>query len=62
MEKTRNHCAGIDIGAKEFFVAVEGQKVKRFFTFTEDITALVNYLSSCNIESVAMEATGVYSI
>lgn len=52
--------AGIDIGAKQFFVAVQDQEVKSFFTFTEDISALVAYLSSHNVESVAMEATGVY--
>lgn len=60
MKKIRENAAGIDIGAKEFFVAVEGKKVKRFFTFTEDIAELIGYLSSHNIESVAMEATGVY--
>lgn len=60
MEKIRKNTAGIDIGAKEFFVGLEGQKVKRFFTFTEDIAGLIAYLSSHKVESVAMEATGVY--
>lgn len=60
MKKIRECAAGIDIGAKQFFVAVEGQKVKSFFTFTEDITLLINYLSSHKIKTVAMEATGVY--
>lgn len=60
MKKIRKNAAGIDIGAKEFFVAVEGQRVKSFFTFTKDIAELIGYLSSHNIKSVAIEATGVY--
>ena len=60
MEKIRANTAGIDIGAKEFFVGIEGQPVKRFFTFTEDIDQLIEYLFSHKITSVAMESTGVY--
>lgn len=60
MNKIRENAAGIDIGAKEFFVGLEGEQVKSFFTFTEDITKLIGYLSSHDVESVAMEATGVY--
>lgn len=60
MKKIRKNTAGIDIGAKQFFVAVEGREVKSFFTFTEDIADLVVYLSSNKVKSVAMEATGVY--
>lgn len=60
MNKIRENAAGIDIGAKEFFVGLEGEQVKSFFTFTEDITKLIGYLISHNVESVAMEATGVY--
>lgn len=60
MKKIRMNTAGIDIGAKQFFVAVEGRPVKSFFTFTEDIAGLVDYLVSHGVESVAMEATGVY--
>lgn len=60
MKKIRKNCAGIDIGAKEFFVGLEGKEVKRFFTFTEEIEHLIAYLKDNKIESVAMEATGVY--
>lgn len=60
MEKIRENAAGIDIGAKQVFVYVEGQKVKAFFTFTDDFEELVSYLLSHNIKTVAMEATGVY--
>lgn len=60
MKRIRENTAGIDIGARQFFVAVQDQQVKSFFTFTEDISSLVAYLSSHHVESVAMEATGVY--
>ena len=60
MEKIRENAAGIDIGAKKVFVAVEGQEVRYFFTFTEDFEKLWDYLHDHKIETVAMEATGVY--
>jgi transposase len=60
MERIREKAAGIDIGAKKVFVSVEGQEVKCFFTFTEDFEKLRNYLLDNSIETVAMEATGVY--
>jgi len=60
MKKIRKNAAGIDIGAKNFFVAIEGEEVKVFFSYTEDIEALRDYLLEKNIETVAMESTGVY--
>lgn len=62
MDKIRKHAAGIDIGSKELFVAVEGQPVRIFSTFTEDMEVLATYLQQHNINTVAMEATGVYWI
>lgn len=60
MDQIRERAAGIDIGAQKVFVAVEGEEVKTFYTFTEDFEKLCEYLHECNIETVAMEATGVY--
>lgn len=60
MKKIRLHSAGIDIGAKKLFVSIENHPVKIFDTFTEDLEMLSTYLKSHNIETVAMEATGVY--
>jgi len=60
MRKIRENAAGIDIGAKKVFVYVEGQDVKSFFTFTEDFELLCKYLLDYKVETVAMEATGVY--
>lgn len=60
MERIRENAAGIDIGARKVFVSVEGKEVKCFFTFTEDFEKLRDYLLENAIETVAMEATGVY--
>jgi transposase len=60
MEKIRKNAAGIDIGAKKVFVAIEGQEVRSFYTFTEDFEKLRDYLFENDIKTVAMEATGVY--
>ncbi len=62
----RPNAAGIDIGATEIFVAVppecESQNVRSFPTFTQDLFELARWLKSCEIETVAMESTGVYWI
>jgi len=60
------NAAGVDIGATEIYIAVpadrDPQAVRCFATFTEDLHAAANWLKACNIESVAMESTGVYWI
>ena len=57
---------GIDIGAREIFVAVPPERdehpVRVFATFTEDLEAMARWLVSCGITTVAMESTGVYWI
>lgn len=60
MEKIRKNVAGIDIGAQRVFTAVEGQPVISHLTFTEDFLLLRDYLLKHKVETVAMEATGVY--
>ncbi|HEY6907170.1 MAG TPA: IS110 family transposase [Ignavibacteriaceae bacterium] len=60
MEKIREKAAGVDIGSKKVFVAIEGNEVKYFYTFTEDLEKLRDYLMENDIKTVAMEATGVY--
>src|SRR5258708_39276199 len=60
------NAAGIDIGAREVFVAVPPDRdehpVRVFSTFTEDLEKLAQWLVSCGITTVAMESTGVYLI
>ncbi len=67
MSKTKiktinNYAAGIDIGSEKIFVAVEGQPVKNFHTYTSGIIEATNFLKEHKIKTVAMEATGVYWI
>jgi len=56
----------MDIGAEEIYVAVpadrDGQPVQRLGTFTSELGRLSEWLQQCRIETVAMEATGVYWI
>lgn len=60
------HAAGIDIGAREIYVAVPpgtcSRPVRSFPTFTEDLYALRDWLKECRVNTVAMESTGVYWI
>lgn len=62
MEKIRTHAAGIDIGARKIFVGLEGKEVKSFDTFTEDLEEAASYLLGNNVDTIAMETTGVYWI
>ena len=60
------NAAGIDIGAREIFVAVphdrDPQPVRVFGTFTEDLHRLGDWLVACRVTTAAMESTGVYWI
>ena len=60
------NAAGIDVGAREIFVAVpagrDEQPVRVFNTFTEDLEQMAKWLVGCGIATVAMESTGVYWI
>jgi transposase len=60
------NAAGIDIGADSHWVSVpqsrDSQPVRRFGCFTSDLYALAKWLKECQIETVAMESTGVYWI
>lgn len=59
-------CAGIDIGSREHWVAVDPERcdepVRCFTTFSDDLYSLADWLQSLQVEVVAMEATGVYWI
>ena len=58
------HAAGIDCGSSAHYVAVgpehEEPSVRRFESFTSQLHELADWLVSCEIETVAMESTGVY--
>jgi transposase len=59
-EVVNHHGAGIDIGSREIYVSPDGNEVVSFNTFTADYLRCCAYLKSKGIQSVAMEATGVY--
>jgi transposase len=58
--------AGVDAGSEEHWVSVpedrDEQPVRVFGTFTEDLNAMADWLVACGINTVAIEATGVYWI
>jgi len=58
--------AGIDVGAREIYVAVGKERderpVRKFGVFTRELRAMARWLTSCQITTVAMESTGVYWI
>jgi transposase len=60
------HAAGIDVGARELYVAVPpdscADPVRTFATFTEDLHALRDWLKACGVTTVALESTSVYWI
>jgi transposase len=62
----RPNAAGIDIGATEIFVAVppdrDGETIRSFPTFTQDLQLLSDWLKQNGVDTVAMESTSVYWI
>ena len=57
-------CAGIDVGKRKHYVAVDPSRfedpVRNFGTFTGDLEAMAEWLAACGVRQVAMESTGVY--
>ena len=66
IEVVHPDAAGIDAGSEQHFVSVPEHRcsdpVRAFGTFTEDLHSLADWLISCGIKTVAIEATGVYWI
>jgi transposase len=58
------NAAGIDLGAREHWVALppgrSAQPIRSFECFTEDLQAMAVWLRTHKIETVAIESTGVY--
>jgi transposase len=56
--------AGIDIGSREHYVSVAGDRsehpVRTFGCTTPDLLEMANWLKLCGITHVVMESTGVY--
>lgn len=62
MEVKNPFAAGIDVGSKSHFVAVgqNADQIKEFGVYHSDHKAIVEYLTTNNIRTIAMESTGSY--
>jgi len=58
------NAAGIDVASTEYHVCVpedrDCEPNRRFEAFTCDLHSIAAWLKECKIETVAMEATGIY--
>lgn len=58
------NAAGIDVGSASHYVAVpvgrDEAPVQEFGSFTADLHRMARWLKQCRVETVAMQATGVY--
>ncbi len=65
-ELTHPNAAGIDVGAASHYVAVppdrDDEPVREFPSFTGDLERLADWLTTCGVDTVAMESTGAYWI
>lgn len=66
IEIVHPNAAGLDIGAREIYGCVPpdriGETIQVFGTFTPDLERLANWLVAHEVDTVAMESTGVYWI
>jgi transposase len=66
LEVVHPNAAGIDVGNQSHFVAVPGdrdaQSVREFGCWTSDLVKMAKWLKGCGIETVLVQATGVYWI
>ena len=65
-QQVHANAAGLDVGATEVYAAVRAERdeqpIRSFATFTRDLHELADWLSACEVDTVAMESTGVYWI
>ncbi len=64
LERVNPRAAGIDIGSRSHWVAVDEsldeRPVREFETYTAGLEAMAEWLLGCGVQTVAMESTGVY--
>lgn len=60
----RPNAAGIDIASEVHYVSVpedrDNPSVRKFGSFTEDLHKMAQWLKQCNVDTIAMESTGIY--
>ena len=66
LEIVNPNAAGIDVSAKEMQVCVpensDSDNNRCFGTFTCDLHEISAWLKACNIDTIAMESTGIYRV
>jgi transposase len=62
LSKLRENTAGIDIGSEHIFIGLEDDSVHSFGTFTCEFHAAIELLKQREVQSVAIESTGVYGV
>ena len=66
LSRVNLNAAGVDVGASSHFVAVPESRcepsVREFASFTAEMYRMADWLEECEVETVAMESTGVYWI
>src|SRR5712664_3978731 len=66
LEVVHPRAAGIDVGNEAHYVALrpdqDPEPVRRFECFTSDLHGLADWLETCEVETIAMQSTGVYWI
>ena len=64
LKRVNPRAAGIDIGSRSHWVAVDEsldeRPVREFQTYTADLESMADWLLESGIQTVAMESTGVY--
>ncbi len=64
LEQINHNAAGADMGAREVWIAVgdhvSDEPVQKFGTTTSELRRSGEWMRSCGVDTVAMEATGVY--
>ena len=60
LEVVHPDSAGIDVGKRKHYVAVDPWRferpVRNFLSFTEDLEAMASWLASCGVRQVALES------
>ena len=56
------HAAGVDVGSEKFFASIAGQEPKVYLTVTSQMQQLCEDFKAAGVQTVVMEATGVYWI
>ena len=66
LEIVHTNVAGVDVGNKSHFVAVDPRvsdpSVREFGSWTQDLHAMADWLKECGVQRVVMQTTGVYWI